>query len=376
VGHDARTRELERAFRRAGLPTFVRGYSARQAFARALPLLTLVFVLETLNALNLDFGPWANVGFLVGGIVLALGAVGLLNVGRGQPFLSAPRRIGIPEMLVFLLVPSMLPLIFGGQRQSAAVTLLVNAALLGTVYLVFGFGALSILAWAGRRFVALFAASLSVVVRALSLLLFFLLVIFFTTETWQIWTVPAVPKFVAAAGLFVLLAAGFLFLRLPGSVRDLEREAAVHAGELGRPQRVNVALVVFLSQFLQVVFVAAAVWLFFVVFGSILVDAGVRDAWLGDPGEALWRVPFFAGTFVVITVELLRVATGMACFAALYYAVATQIDAAYRDEVVEQLGGQLRETFAQREEYLSLIGETAPASRPGLRAEGSPPASA
>ena len=69
-------------------PTFVRGYSARQAFAKALPILTLVFVVEILNALNLEFGFWANVGFLAGGIVLALGAVGLLNVWRGQPFLS------------------------------------------------------------------------------------------------------------------------------------------------------------------------------------------------------------------------------------------------------------------------------------------------
>ena len=370
MGDEARTRELERGFRRAGLPTLIRGYSARQAFAKALPILTLVFVLEILNALNLRFDFLPNVGFLAGGIVLALGAVGLLNVARGQPFLSAPRRIGIPEMLIFLLVPSILPLIFGGQRTSAAVTMLVNATLLGTVYLVFGFGALSILAWAGRRFVSLFAASLSVLVRALSLLLFFLLVIFFTTETWQIWTVPAVPKFMAAGGLFVLLAAGFLLLRLPGSVRDLEREAALHGGELGRPQRVNVALVVFLSQFLQVVFVAAAVWLFFVVFGSLLVDAGVRAAWLGDPGTALWSVPFFGETVVVITVELLRVATGMACFAALYYAVATQIDAAYRDEVVEQLGEQLRETFAEREEYLSLVRATARASGPGPPAEG------
>jgi hypothetical protein len=355
VGDEARTRELERGFRRAGLPTLIRGYSARQAFAKALPILTLVFVLEILNALNLRFDFLPNVGFLAGGIVLALGAVGLLNVARGQPFLSAPRRIGIPEMLIFLLAPSILPLIFGGQRTSAAVTMLVNATLLGTVYLVFGFGALSILAWAGRRFISLFAASLSVLVRALSLLLFFLLVIFFTTETWQIWTVPAVPKFMAAGGLFV---------------RDLEREAALHGGELGRPQRVNVALVVFLSQFLQVVFVAAAVWLFFVVFGSLLVDAGVRAAWLGDPGTALWSVPFFGETVVVITVELLRVATGMACFAALYYAVATQIDAAYRDEVVEQLGEQLRETFAEREEYLSLVRATARASGPGPPAEG------
>ncbi|HEX5936536.1 MAG TPA: hypothetical protein VFZ75_02425 [Actinomycetota bacterium] len=372
----ARTAELERGFRRAGLPTFIRGYSARRAFAKALPLLTFVFVLEILNALNLEFGFWVNVGFLAGGIALALGVFGLLNVARGQRFLEPPRRIGLPEMAVFVLVPTALPLLFGGQWMSAAVTMLANAALLGAVYLVLGFGALSLVAWAGRRFLSLFTASLSVLVRALSLLLFFLLVIFFTTETWQIWTVPGVPLFVAAAGLFLLLAAGFLLLRLPGSVRDLERDAAVQGEDLSRPQRVNVALVVFLSQFLQVLFVAAAVWLFFVVFGALLVSGGVREAWLGDPGTTVWRIPFFGDSVVVVTVELLRVATGMACFAALYYAVATQLDAAYRDEVVEQLGEQLRETFARRAEYLSLLRATAPASGPGPRAEASPPAPA
>jgi hypothetical protein len=337
MGNEHRITELERSFRRAGLPTFIRGYSARQAFAKALPLLTLVFLLEILNALNFDFEFWTNVGFLAGGIGISLGIIGALNVARGQPFLSVPRRVGPAEMLVFVLVPSLLPLLFGGQVTSAVVTLIGNTLLLGLVYLVLGFGAVSILEWAVRRFVSLFAASLSVLVRALSLLLFFLLVIFFSTETWQIWTLPPVPKFVAAAGLFMFLAAGFLLLRLPQSVRDLEREADLQDEHLSRPQRVNVGVVMFLSQFLQVVFVASAVWLFFVVFGSLLVSAGVREVWLGTSGAEVWRIPFFGDTVVVITVQLLRVATGMASFAALYYAVATQLDEAYRDEVVEQI---------------------------------------
>ena len=193
-------------------------------------------------------------------------------------------------------------------------------------------------------------------VRALSLLLFFLLVIFFTTETWQIWTVPRIPKFVAAITLFVSLAAGFLLLRLPGSVRGLETE--LRGEHLSRTQRINVGLVMFLSQYLQVVFVALAVWLFFVVFGSLLVSAGVRELWLGHHGTELMRIPFFGDTVVVITEELLRVATGMASFAALYYAAATQLDEAYRDEVVERIAEQMKETFARRAEYSTLVGET------------------
>jgi hypothetical protein len=353
---DDRIEDLERSFRRSGLPTFIRGYSARQAFAKALPLLTVVFVVEILNALNRAFSFWTNVGFLAGGIAISFGMIGMLNLVRGQPFVSVPRRVGVPEMIVFVLVPSVLPLLFGGQTTSAVVTLVGNTALLGLVYLVLGFGAVSILEWAVRRFVGLFAASLTVLVRALSLFLFFLLVIFFTTETWQIWTVPEVPKFVAAAGLFVLLAAGFLLLRLPGSVRELEKDAELGGEELTRTQQVNVGLVLFLSQFLQVVFVAIAVWLFFVVFGSLLVSAGVREAWLGTQGDPLLRFPFLGDTWVVITVELLRVATGMASFAALYYAVATQLDVAYRDEVIEQVAAQMKETFARRAEYVGLLG--------------------
>lgn len=365
---DARVLELEGSFRRAGLPTFIEGYSARRAFARSLPFLAAVFVLEILNALNLAFGLWANLGFLVGGIAIALLAVGLLNVARRQRFLSMPRRVGAPEMVVFVAVPAALPLLFGPQRTSALVTLTANAALLGAIYLVLGFGALSVLAWAGRRFVNLFAASLSVLVRALSLLLFFLLVIFFTTETWQIWTVPRLPKFVGAAGLFLLLAALFLLLRLPGGLRDLEREALLHGQPLSRPQRVNTGLVVFLSQFLQVAFVALAVWLFFVVFGSLLVSAGVREAWLGKTGAELLRVPFPGDTAVVISRELLRVATGMASFAALYYAVATQLDEGYREEVVGRIAQQMEESFDRRGEYLTLLearGSSAPAGPAG-----------
>lgn len=358
MGTEPRVIELERSFRRAGLPTFIEGYSARHAFAKALPLLTLVFVLEILNALNFEFGFWTNVGFLAGGVAIALGIIGILNVARRQPFASVPKRVGPAEMAVFVLVPSVLPLIFGGQETSAAITMAGNLAFVGIVYLVLGFGAVSILAWAGLRFVSLFAASLTVLVRALSLLLFFLLVIFFTTETWQIWTVPRLPLFVAAAGLFLLLAAGFLLVRLPGSVRDLEQETELRGERLSRPQRVNVGLVVFLSQFLQVVFVAAGVWLFFVVFGSLLVSEGVREAWLGTPGTALWRIPFIGDTTVVVTEELLRVATGMASFAALYYAVATQLDEAYRDEVVERIAEQMKETFARRAEYLGLVHAT------------------
>ncbi len=51
---------------------------------------------------------------------------------------------------------------------------------------------------------------------------------------------------------------------------------------------------------------------------------------------------------------LLRVATGVAASAGLYYAVTILVDAAYRDQFVDSLTEELRDTFARRSEYLEL----------------------
>jgi hypothetical protein len=91
-----------------------------------------------------------------------------------------------------------------------------------------------------------------------------------------------------------------------------------------------------------------------VVLGTLLVSAGVREVWLVQPHTVLWDVTWF-GEHVQVTSALLRVATGVAGFAGLYYAVTILVDAAYRDQFVDALTEQLRETFARRAEYLELL---------------------
>src|SRR6185436_5805885 len=164
------------------------------------------------------------------------------------------RKVGVPELAAFVLLPVVLPLVFGGQARSALVTGLANLALLGLVWLVVGFGVFPILRWTGARFVQQLAASASLLVRALPLLLFFSLVTFFTNEYWQLFGQAADVTFYAAAGLFALITAIFLIVRLPGSVRDLERGSSLPV-PLRRRQRVNVGLVIFLAQALQIAFV-------------------------------------------------------------------------------------------------------------------------
>ena len=349
----ARIAELERGFRRDGLPNLILDFSAAEdIFTRAIPFLTLVFVLEVVNATDLEAG-WANLLLALGGAAILFGAFGLLNLVRGRRFLSVPSRVGTPELVAFVVLPGLLPIVFSQQFLFGFNTMLANAALLLLVYLVIGFGLVSIVRWAGARFFHQLGASVTVLVRAVPLLLFFSLVMFFTTEIWQVFSTPGPGAFWTAMALFVVLAMVFLAVRLPGVVREVQGESAVGDVPLRRKERLNLAAVALISEMLQVTFVSVAIWVFYVVLGSLLVNATVREAWLLRPDEVLLTVAWF-GDQVQVNEALLRVATGVAAFVGLYYAVTILVDAAYRDQFVDSLTRELRDTFRRRSEYLEL----------------------
>jgi hypothetical protein len=121
-------------------------------------------------------------------------------------------------------------------------------------------------------------------------------------------------------------------------------------------QRVNVGLVILFAQALQIAFVGVMIWLFFMLFGALLVTPEIRDEWIGTKGLVLFTLPFF-GERLEITQQLVRTAAGVASFSALYYAVASAVDSTYRDEFIDRLTQQLQDTFAERAEYLRLLAE-------------------
>lgn len=352
---ERRIRELEHEFRRDGLPNLIVDLSASEdIFTRAIPFLTLVFVIEIVNALDVDAG-WTNLLLALGGAALLIGAFGLLNLARGRRFLSIPHRVGIPELVAFVALPALLPVVFSGQFLFGFNTILVNSAIVVLAYLVVGFGLVSIVRWAGVRLFAQLASSATVLVRAVPLLLFFSLVMFFTTEIWQVFTTSGPATYWTAMGMFVLLGMGFLSVRLPGVVREVQADSYVGDVPLRRRERLNLAAVALISESLQVMFVSAAVWLFYVILGILLVAADVRGTWLLRPQTVIWDIAWF-GERVQVTSQLLRVATGVAAFAGLYYAVAILVDSAHRDQFVDALSEELRDTFRRRSEYLDLVG--------------------
>ncbi|MFL5843030.1 MAG: hypothetical protein ACJ77Z_21505 [Thermoleophilaceae bacterium] len=321
-------------------------------FTRAVPILAFMFVAEMLGAVKLDWSPLANVAAALGGLAILVGSFGVVNRLRGRRFLALPERVGRTEIALFILLPALLPLIFGGQVRSALVTAGGNALLVVLLYLVIGYGLLSTIRWGALRILSQLALSVATLARAIPLLLLFALVLFMTTEMWQVASTVTPGVLAVTAAMLVGFGTLFLIAELPAEVRALERDHSSAAPLSGR-QRVNVGLLMFTSHALQVLVVSLAMGGFFVLFGAIAIRPEVLAGWIGAPGNEVVAFDFL-GERAVITQELLRVSGAIAAFSGLYYAIAVLTDATYRAQFLDRLTGDLRDTFQARMRYLEL----------------------
>lgn len=351
-------KEFEREFRRAGVPLLTEDYSASEdIFNRAVPLLGLVLVAELLGPLSTDFSTLGNIVAVAVGLGLLVLALGSINKLRGRPFFSLPRKVGRPELAAFVIAPALLPGLISGHWGIAALTALFNLGLLVLILAVIGFGLISILIWAMTRVLDELSRSLGLLVKAVPLLLIFSLILFLTPELWQVFSRLPDASLALLIGIFVGLGSAFLIARLPKEVEALERSAGAGGPPLRRRQRVNVGLVLFVSQSLQVLVVALAVAVFFVMIGLLTVDATTVAGWTGGPVEVLFEFPL-AGREAQMTTELLRVAASIASFTGLYFAISMLTDNLYRQEFLSQITDEMKQTFVRRIDYLKLIGRT------------------
>lgn len=349
-----RLRDYEESFRRAGLPLFSEDVSAwEDVFNRAAPLLGLVFLGEMLGAGDLDWAWWQNLLAVAGGLAILLIGIALVNRIRGRSFSATPDRLGKTELAGFVLVPAVLPVIFGGQVGSALLTAGGNLLLLALIYAVLGLGLFSILRWVLARFLAQLRTAFTLLARAVPLLAIFVLLSFPTQELWEIFTNPTRGVYAVILALLVVLAAAFLAVRLPREARALEGEAGEGSAPLSRPQLFNVELVMFVSQAGQVLLVSLMIAAFLTVFGVLAIDDSLREQWIGSPGRELLRFELFDQQ-LELTSELLRVAFGLAAFSGFYFSIAIFTDSTYRAEFLDELTSEMRVSFEERAEYLKL----------------------
>ena len=384
---DPATTETERWFLKRGLPHFIADYSpTRDVLTRAVPLFVLIFLVEVANAPNRDFPIWLDIVAVAVGFGILLGAWMLANGLRGRPLLARPESIGVFEVAVFVLAPPAIPLLFGGQWRSALATAIGNLLLLVVIFLGTSYGVVPITRWAGARTARELEQVMSLLVRALPLLILFITFIFLQNEAWQITAGLHGPYYWIVLGLFVVIGVGFSVIRLPREIGQLSEfeswDVAVgrvdgtpalalvdeatpnqraETPPLSKRQWGNVALVFLFSQELQVMLVSAMVFVFLFVFGVLVVTEPVARGFVDAQPNVLTSFELW-GRDLVITEELLRVTGFLTVFSGLYFSVTAVTDESYRKEFSGEILEEMRRSLAVRAVYLAALN---PAARPG-----------
>lgn len=376
---------VERWFVTRGTPHLIEHYSATEdVLTRALPVLTIVFVLEVGVALDADWTWWHNLLAAVGGVALLVALYAAVNRLRRLPAFGRPSRVGPPELATFVVLPALVTAAFGQPGQAAGVAV-TNLVLLGAVYVVLSYGLVPMVRWAAARVFQQLSEVGGLLSRALPLLLVFVVFLFLTPEVWEVAGSMQWPVLVANVGLFGILGFAFLLARLPTETARLGRfddparicdlcrgtpaealvadlDAVPEPVPLRLRQRGNLYLVVVVSQTVQIVLVILTVVAFFVVFGLLAVRPEVQGRWVGDAEatQSLLELDLW-GSPALLSPALLRVAVFLGVFSGFYVAVYAVTDATYREQFFERVARELQQTFAVRTAYLrALAGPAGP----------------
>lgn len=233
-----------------------------------------------------------------------------------------------------------------------------------------------ILTWSLSRTTGTVARLLPNMSRALPLLLVFVTFLFINAEAWQM-TANLTPGLLwLTVLLFATVGVLFLMVRLPEEVdraddevddaflrracagtplqqpceellADPDADPASYAQVTGY-ERWNLILALVIVQGVQVLLLATTVFGFFLVFGSLVMDEGVQQAWIGD--VALQNAPGLSS----VSVQLVKVSVFLAGFSGLYLTVSTVTDETYREQFFSGVTHQLERAVGVRAVYLAL----------------------
>jgi hypothetical protein len=392
-------RAIERWFIAEGVPHFIVEYSAsRSVLTRAAPVLVLYVVSTTILAARLGATLVANVLAVAVAFLLVLGAWASLNVARGRPWRSLPRKVGAPEVLAFLLIPAIPPLMLGLQVSDAVIAVVESALFLVVVYLATSYGLVAVTRWAFRRLASQWGSLGRLLTRALPLLMVFIVFAFVQSDTWRLAYAMGTDRALLLLALFIALAGFFLVGQLAPEIRRLSEGRAGwpetlaiargtpaaplcdeldEAGPRTRPMRwhewVNVGTVVVFGQGLQIVLVMLAVQIVLVGFGMLLVPVWLQSEWAGAPVPVLVSFTLLGGDLAVTSV-LVTVSLFLGACSGLYFTVSALSDTAYREEFFSEADQELARVFAVRTVYRTALARdlepTASAAPPADRPAG------
>jgi hypothetical protein len=406
---DLDRRAADAWFRRRGLPMVIhRRRRGSGMLRRSTPGLVFLCLLDLLLAglLKLLDVPaevlaarmrGSGLAYVLGALTLALAVVVVPLVG-GRLMAKLLRVLSRTRVRLALMAATyvfwvvLLPL---GERLSGLVSwddplwmaVLTNIVALVVLMLLVRTGIGSILSWAAESAVAQVRAIGTLASRALPLLLLVVMFSFFTAELWQAVERLSPGRLWLVVGFLVLIGAVFLASMLSDEIKELkswtvEPGATVLRGTpfddddtptpgrraLSRVERLNIALVLFLAQAVQIVAFGVLVFAFFVVFGVLILRPEVVTAFAGResaPGTLL-------GVPLPVSSALINVSLFLAVFSGLYFAASTATDARYRRSFFEPLLEDVKISLAARDIYLAHWADVRRAEVVTLEAEDIP----
>lgn len=385
---DALLSQTETWFVRRGLPFFIEDRNATDdVFTRALPLLVAYFVIDLMIVLALHLTIAQRIGGAALGIGLLLGLYVVRNLVAGRRALSRPRRIGWIEIGAFVLIPPAADALVRkdwrpdglGSWRITGVDLGANLGIVLGIC-VFTSALLPLVRWAVRRTVQELGEVFDLAARALPLLFLFNSFLFISKDVWEFAGQMSRGRVWGVVALFAVFTVLFLVYRLPAEVQRVEQQddpvtirracqgtpmAAVvdrvtlHEGalELSRRQRVNVLMVLFVGQMLQVALLALLVFVFFAGFGWVTMDSHHLAEWTGRaaPQPAIvfgHPMSYYVG--FNLDNELFQVAVFLAAVSAFFFAVSSMTDEAYKEQFSARMNAELETAVQVRRVYLAL----------------------
>jgi hypothetical protein len=383
--------EIDRWFVERGVPNFIESKtegSALDTWTRALPLLIAAYLLLCLNAIDLrNWTVAENVLGAITGVGIGLGAWAVSNRLRKRPTFATPRDIDTPELVVFLIGPA-LPALMFGQPGDAFESLLLGIALLGLIYVWSAYGLGPLLRWGVREGFGQLSELMTLLAKALPLLLIFNTFLFINAEVWELAGGLQGPTYVVVIGSFFLLAATFAISRIPRFIASLSHfdswdEIALNVADTpaagielpsdGIPStplklgaRMNIGLMVLFGQAIQILLVVVGLTSLFVLFGFFTMELATIERWMGTTGVHVLATGMLGDRELLLTEPLLRVSIFLGAFSGMYFTVLLTTDATYREEISDRVGPQIRQAVAVRTAYRV---ERARARRPADTAE-------
>lgn len=118
-------------------------------------------------------------------------------------------------------------------------------------------------------------------------------------------------------------------------------------------ERLNVVILMLVSQLVQSLFVAAFVFVILIALGILAVPGSVQEMWVGEPVREVLRFSFL-GEPRLLSGELLVVAGLLGGMCGLYFTGLALTDEAYRAEFHANVVADVEQILAVRAAYLAM----------------------